>query len=108
MNDLVRAYYQHMRDKDSFENLGRAVVEGIWPFEPGKIDAYIHEDWGSGRTLRVYVENLPNHDFVMSLDLISLVQEPDGGLFKIYQRVFKHYRYRPALPVDDHIVLGEE
>lgn len=105
---LAGAFYNYTQDRQTFENLGIAVVEGVWPFKPGQIDAYIHEDWGSGRTLRVYVENLPNHDFVMSLDLISLTREPDGGLLKIYQRVFHHYRYRPSLPVGDHIVLGEE
>jgi hypothetical protein len=106
--DLRTALRDHMQNRATFENLGIAVQKGMWPFDPGKIDAYIHEDWASGRTLRVYVERLPQHDFVMSLDLISLVQQPDGGLSKIYHRIFNHYRYRPSLPVDDHIVLGEE
>lgn len=97
-----------LHEKQSFENLGIAVAEGLWPFKPGKIDAFINEDWGTGRTLRVYVEAVRTHDFVMSLDLLSLTRESDGGLLKIYQRVFHHYRYRPSLPVDDHIVLGED
>jgi hypothetical protein len=97
-----------LRGFDREDVLGRTVVEAIAPFKPGQIISYIHEDWGEGRTLRVTVEALPNHDFVMSMDLISLTREPDGGLNKIYKRLFKHYRYRPALPVDDHIVLGEE
>lgn len=108
MNDLVRSWYDHVSSERNFDNLGLAVLEGLKPFKPGKLEAYIHEDWGSGRTLRVCVDNLPNSDFVMSLDLISLTQAPDGGLFQIYQRVFKHYRYRPALPIDDHIILGED
>jgi hypothetical protein len=99
--DLWRGY-------DKQDILGTTVVEAISPFKPGRIVSYIHEDWGEGRTLRIEVGCLPNHDFVMSLDLISLTREPDGGLNKIYQRVFHHYRYRPSLPVDDHIVLGEE
>ena len=101
LNDLWRGYAETDR-------LGATVVQAIFPFTPGRIVSYIHEDWGQGRTLRVEVENLPNHDFVMSLDLISITREPDGGLSKIYERLFKHYRYRPSLPVDDHIVLGTD
>jgi hypothetical protein len=108
MNDLVKAYYDHLRNNRIHDNLGIAIANGVWPFKVGPSEAYVHEDFERGRTLRVIVKGLPDHDFVMSLDLISLTREPDGGLSKIYERVFKHYRYRPALPVDDHIVLGEE
>jgi hypothetical protein len=27
---------------------------------------------------------------------------------KMGEEAFKFYRYRPALPVDEHIILGEE
>lgn len=105
MNLLSEAFRQRYPMVD---NLGIVVANAIFPFDPGRITTYVHEDWGSGKTLRVEVEAVKNHDFVMSLDLLSIVRAPDGGLNEIYQRVFKHYRYRPSLPVDDHIVLGTE
>jgi hypothetical protein len=109
MNDLVRGYYDSMRDNSIMKNLGEAIDIAIAPFKPGRIEAYVSEDFKEfGRSLQVTVESLPDHDFKMPLDIPSMVGEPDGGLQIIYQKVFHHYRYRPSLPVDDHIVLGEE
>ncbi len=108
MSALARAFVEQYPERSIMPNLGAAIDVAIFPFKSGKVTAYLSDDWVErGRTLIVEVENIPNYRFVMSLDLISLTHEPDGGLTKIYERVFKHYRYRPTIPPDDHIVLGD-
>ncbi len=108
MSALARAFVEQYPELSIMPNLGAAIDAAIFPFKSGKVIAYLSDNWvDRGRTLVVEVEKVPNYHFVMSLDLISLTREPDGGLSKIYERVFKHYRYRPTTPPDDHIVLGD-
>lgn len=87
----------------------KSIALGLAPWNPGKITSYYEPGPTLNRfgpTLIFEIELLPTLKFVAYPD--TLRDDPDTMAFKIAQEAFKFYRYRPAVPVDDHIVLGEE
>ena len=85
----------------------KAIEAGLWPWRPGKITAYTEQNFiRYGPTLTFEVELLRNLPFVAYPDLLR--DDPDTAALKVADEAFHFYRNRPALPVDDHIVLGED
>lgn len=88
----------------------KVIRLAIFPFQPGRVVAFVSEnDFTSyGRTIQVTVENLRNHPYKHKVDDRVLVASP--GIFSamFYECLYLYYRNRPATPVDDHIVLGED
>jgi len=85
----------------------KSIALGMAPWNPGKITAWIDEAYSvQRRKLTFEIELLPNLKFVSYPDYLRY--DLDTMAFKIAEEAFKFYRYRPALPVDDHIVLGED
>lgn len=85
------------------KNLVAVVRLAISPFEPGDVLAFVNEN----RTVQVVVSNMPSCRFSTSLDSIEMGRAA-SVLEVIYEKVFQYFRHRPSLPVDDHIILGEE
>lgn len=105
LGDAFEAWY----DDHVIKMIGHVVDNAIFPFNPGKIEAYLWYDidqWS--HTIKATVERLPKHDFLFVINSSETLANPDNYLDKFYQELFKHFRYRPSLPVDDHILLGED
>lgn len=90
-------------------DVATVVSEAIFPFKPGHVTAWTSELRDFGETdIEVKVEAIRNYDFKTSLSRRSLVlTTPYEIMQSFYKDLFNHYRYRPALPVEDHIQLGE-
>lgn len=82
-----------------------AVSKALWPWTPKKIDLAVVMDMQYDKLL---VEPWGFPMFAYPMDPFYRMRlDPDEMAHKAAQAAFKFYRYRPALPVDDHIVLGE-
>lgn len=89
------------------------IRQAIAPFDTGKITISIEEAGFSmsGRTLWFEIETLRSYPFRFKYDEWVAYQayDPVQYLFEsVREPLFNHFRYRPSLPVDDHIVLGED
>jgi hypothetical protein len=107
---LAKAFKEavaQQRTQDALRMVYRGIQLGLWPWSPGKITAYTEPDFASfGYKLTFTNELLPNLPFVTLPD--DLRYDPEDLAYKIADEAFHFYRNRPTLPVDDHIVLGEE
>lgn len=105
-NSFKEAYSRNRTD--SLLNwIFQSIELGLWPWKPGKITAWTEQDFAQfGPKLTFEVEHFPNLPFVAYPDVIRY--DFDVMAYKVANEAFKFYRNRPALPVDDHIVLGEE
>lgn len=111
---LLRALaLQVSRDHDEaiFEQFRLAVEAAIAPFKPGPATVWFLEDsdnfFAGGRTICIEVGNLPRYVFKMALDR-ELLAYPEEVAQRIVEELFNHFRYRPTLPVDDNVRLGED
>jgi hypothetical protein len=99
--------YRHNKERDQLKLVYQAIKLGLWPWNPGKITAWTEQEFSHrGPKLTFETELLPNLPFVGYPDVLRY--DFDMMAFKLAEEAFKFYRYRPATPVDDHIVLGEE
>lgn len=89
------------------------IQKGMAPFKTGVISMAIESEpdpLSRVRTLWVEAETLKRHPFRHKFDEWMMLQAyyPDRYLLDaVAQPLFDHFRYRPAVPVDDHIILGE-
>jgi len=84
-----------------------AVTQGVAPFRPGRITLFSDYDIDYMRyRLVVEVENVPE----IFEDQIDPIRCRDAGSYydDLSKNLLEFYRYRPSLPVDDHIQLGED
>lgn len=93
--------------------LGSVIQQAMAPFKTGKATISISDSDSSynGRTLWFEIEALPTYPFRFKYDewVVFRAYDPVDYLVQtIKQPLFNHFRYRPSLPVDDHIVLGED
>lgn len=102
--DLGRSFAQE-QDRKLTQILYEALQDGLAPWEPGRVRLYVSED-ASGRVLAIESERFPELVFRSKPD--HFLQDPSLMVLSMAEKVFKFYRYRRALPVDDHIILGEE
>lgn len=117
MSILGDSFKQMALDEEQqrlWEGVGRVIDSAIGPFKPGPLTMEIapSETLGSNIiTLRLIAKRLPNYpfSFALSMTAIDKAYFPEEYVFQaIRQPLFDHFRYRPSLPVDDHIILGEE
>lgn len=89
------------------------VAKGMAPFKTGVISMAIESEpdfLSRVRTLWIEVETLKRFPFRHKFDERMMPQAyyPDQYLLDaVAQPLFDHFRYRPAVPADDHIILGE-
>lgn len=86
--------------------IAKRIKFALAPFEPGTITLTINDDYRFNDVLEVRIEVglLPNLPF---LGYPQLCSTEDEMVWILADEAFLFYRNRPALPVDDHIVLGE-
>lgn len=83
-----------------------AVRCGMAPWEPGRIALYRSDDYLGDPEIAIRIERFPELIFKTTLNL--WLMDPAGMVADVAEKAFKFYRYREALPVEDHIILGEE
>jgi hypothetical protein len=105
----TRGDFEVPLDDFTLDGCVKVIRAAIFPFEPGKVTAWLSEQMLPGRKLEIEVETLRTWPFATMIDDRRLVLDPSFKvIYDIYQTIYRHYRNRPTLPVDDHIVLGEE
>jgi hypothetical protein len=109
LGEAFKDAYSREEDRQLVRAVCRVVEDAIFPFRPGSVQLYTWYNidyWN--HTLKVVVELLPDHVFEFLLEGNELMKDEHAYLNKFYAALFKFYRYRPSLPVEDHIVLGED
>ena len=116
--DLLKAFAEHERQrKDAAfgQRLGSIVQEGMFPFKTGDISLALEQDmdlYDFGRTLLIDIDAVRGYTFKYKFNEKELWRDAydaeDYILQSVAEPLIKHFRYRPSLPVDDHIVLGED
>jgi hypothetical protein len=99
------------RTKMWTDRYAQVMELGLAPFDTGGIFISIDDRERFDRVLTFRMERLPSYPFRFKFSDEQLVQaySVEEWLFdQIKDPLFRHFRYRPSLPVDDHIVLGEE
>ena len=98
-------------EQDHVRWICQAIALGLAPWNPGRITAY-YTDHSAGDfhpftpVITFETELLPRLPFSTELDL--LMMDHHQALLKAADEAFEWFRYRHSLPVDDHIVLGED
>lgn len=84
-----------------------AIDEALTPWRSGIVTVYRKDflEFVAGPKFQIEIELLPDLPFEFVPDFFL---DPVEMMFLIADKAFKFYRNRPALPVDDHIVLGED
>lgn len=93
------------RERRLFQIVYEAVQDGLAPWDPGRIAMYVDEQL-QDRFIAIKIEKFPNLIFRTKPDMF--LQDPTRMAMSIAEKAFNFYRYREPLPVDDHIILGEE
>jgi hypothetical protein len=116
MNALAEAFAKaaaSRKDAEWVTALGKVVSQAVWPFHLGNAIVWIDDGMMDYRIRTIWIElqGLPNYSFKHKFDPDQMMQayEPHLYLFEsMREPLFNHFRYRPCLPVDEHIILGEE
>lgn len=112
--DLAKAFAeQQQRRKDDLwaRELGIVARFAMQPWDLGNVTISIEDDQRTVRTIWIEFENLRDLPFRFKFDewMVLKAFDPQAYLVdSMRQPLFEHIRYRPSLPVEDHIVLGED
>lgn len=91
--------------------LGKVVKRAMAPFDTGEVRVSLEERKSlDHRILWIELENVPGLPFRHAFSERTVAQAyfPEQYLYdSMAEDLFRHFRYRPTLPVDDHIILGE-
>lgn len=109
--NLIEPAMLTVSEDDHIRWICSAIAAGLAPWKPGKITAYYTDEFaGSLEQFNPIVtfetELLPRLPFSAQLDLLH--DDHHQALLKVADEAFIWFRYRHAVPVDDHIILGEE
>jgi hypothetical protein len=84
--------------------LGENIKLALWPWNPGEIKVY-RMDGIFRPQFVIKVERFP--DLVYRTEINPFL-DATQILFDLADKAFYFYRERQSLPIDDHIILGEE
>lgn len=107
-NVIFDAYRESERDAVGL--VQHYVKAALWPWSPGGATVSIGPDITSrfdDYLIIIETDLLPHYPFQFKYR----PERNDGDMdmaHRVGKDAFKFFRYRPALPVDDHIMLGEE
>lgn len=101
--------YRHEDPHRFWDHMGRAIELAFLPWNPGRVVCEMRLHLSMADELWLQVELFPETPFVFKIDPFDR-RRADPELYNmiIAEEAFKFYRNRPSLPVDDHIILGEE
>lgn len=109
MNTSLAEAWQDNYSSELILQVSRMVDLAMFPFQVGPIQTYTWYDIDyNRRILKVVAELLPDYVFEFPINHRELVVDPDRLMARLYEELFKFFRYRPSLPVEDHILLGED
>jgi hypothetical protein len=95
------------RDADHIRYVLSAIKVALVPWNPGKVTAWVSSSFESFNPVVVIeTELLPRLPFAYEMDLLGM--DDHQNFAKMADEAFIWFRYRHAIPVDDHIVLGED
>lgn len=104
---LVTPSFLEREDQDHLWWVCEAIKAALEPWSPGKITFYTSEYFGPfNPTLTVETELLPRLPFSMQMDMLAMDEHLAMSTYA--NAAYDWFRYRHIVPVEDHIVLGEE
>lgn len=109
--ESFRQYEAQQKDRRWIAQLGDVARLAIWPWDLGNVQISIDDGMRSKRTIWIEFDKFPGLTFRYEFDQWLVLDELDFHAYlyeAMRQPLFNHLRYRPTLPVDDHIVLGED
>lgn len=107
LGEVFQEAYSRTRERSLLKRVYDAIDAGLWPWKPGKITAWTEQELTPRDPKLIFeIDLLPDLPFVAYPDVIR--HDFTDVALKLADEAFKFYRNRPALPVDDHIVLGED
>lgn len=102
---------ERRKDDDWIRELGIVARFAMQPWDLGEVTVSIEDDYGSARKIWIEFSRLPGYPFRFMYDQWLAMQAYDPRAYLVdsmREPLFKHLRYRPCLPVEDHIILGED
>jgi hypothetical protein len=99
------------READAVTLIGAYIDRGLAPWKSGGAKVFVMQPSltrppGYFFTVGVQIKLLP--DLVFEYDVAPGLHGEMEMAYEVAERAFEFYRNRPILPVDDHIVLGED
>lgn len=102
-------YVERQKEEDFFKLVREAITLALRPWLPGKVFVYLSDFISAPNTIVVEVDLLPKWPFAFEIDPFDrLTHDPMCLAYKVADEAYFWFLKRPTLPVDDHIVLGEE
>jgi hypothetical protein len=109
--NLIEPAMLTVSEDDHMRWICSAIAAGLAPWKPGKITAYYTDELAGVFTpfnpiVTFETELLPRLPFSAQIDLLTM--DHHQALLKVADEAFVWFRYRHAVSVDDHIILGED
>lgn len=115
MDTLAQAFAKAAatrKDDDISRTIISFVHQGMWPFRAGRVTLGLDYNIDyMNHTLWVELEDYPDAPFSYKIDDRRMHQAYQPELFlieSVREPLIKHFRYRPRVEPDDHIILGED
>jgi hypothetical protein len=107
----IKMSFLNQSEQDHMVWICQAIELGLSPWKPGKITAYYTDNMAGDfhpfkPIITFETEILPRLPFSTELDLLGM--DHHQALLKAADEAFEWFRYRRALPVEDHIIPGED
>jgi hypothetical protein len=114
--ELALAFAEYTRKRknaDWVQKVCEVAALGMWPFKTGEVlvSWYDRGYLGLDLVFRIDVQAVPDYVFQYKFDERQIADAyfPEQFVFDSMKTpLLNWFRYRPSLPVDDHIVLGED
>jgi hypothetical protein len=110
---ILNSPHELRTDEPLVDRLSKIIREAMQPFVHGTvwISIFPIDLFDDTVTLEIEIPALPWMPFryKYSRSHMDRAYYPNDYLITdIREDLFNHFRYRPSLPIDDHIILGEE
>lgn len=108
MNLLTEAIIADQQRILNFGIIAKRIAFALEPWKPGRITMHVNDPYQFTHDVVeviIEIELLPDLPCVTYPQLLST---EDEQVWLMADQAFAFFRNRPSLPVDDHIVLGED
>lgn len=89
--------------------IGRYIDKALAPWRTGGATAYMSDSMETRNPKFTIVVNLlPYYPFTYEIDRFKIDKYGEEVAYEIAREAYKFFLNRPTLPIDDHIILGED
>lgn len=99
----------HEQQNQDSRILASGVNAGLWPWNAGQVRIFLNYRIDTmDDELVLETSLLPGLPFTHLITRRSAMGTQEELMQEVAYAALNFFRYRPALPVDDHIILGED